>query len=131
MLPRDRRIPSSFFRLKPEEKGRPRTSHSPFLTARAYRSHPAESAEPALDPTRLAVVVPKKVDRRAVGRNRLKRRIAEILRRELPRVRPGYRVIFLAKKAAAEADHQSLEEAVRQTLRELKVTPSDQAGLDS
>jgi ribonuclease P protein component len=45
--------------------------------------------------SRFAVVVSKKVHKRAVGRNRIRRRIYEIIRTELPHFKPAHDVAVM------------------------------------
>ncbi len=47
--------------------------------------------------TRIAVVVPKKVSKKAVDRNRDRRRIYEICRSEWDQIKPGYNIIITGK----------------------------------
>ena len=44
-------------------------------------------------------VISKKISKRAVDRNKIKRRMCEVLRKRLSDFRPGTRMIFLAKKS--------------------------------
>lgn len=43
-------------------------------------------------------VISKKISKRAVDRNKIKRRMSEVLRKRLSDFKPGTRIIFLAKK---------------------------------
>lgn len=45
--------------------------------------------------SRFAVVVSKKTLKSAVGRNRIRRRVYEIIRRELPQLKPRHDVVIL------------------------------------
>ena len=45
--------------------------------------------------SRFAVVVSKKVHKSAVGRNRIRRRLYEIIRQELPSMTPAHDVVIL------------------------------------
>jgi len=65
---------------------------------------------------RLGLVVSRKVDKRAVQRNRIKRVVREHFRRTRSRLRPGAYVV-LARADAAKADNAQL----RQTLERLFV----------
>lgn len=48
-------------------------------------------------PSQLAVVVSKKVSRKAVQRNRVKRRIRSALHSLLPQIQPGYWIVISAR----------------------------------
>lgn len=47
----------------------------------------------------MAVVVSKKVHKSAIGRNRMRRRIYEVLRRELPRMQPRTDIVYIVGSA--------------------------------
>ena len=75
------------------------------VSSSCFRLHARLPAEGG--PTRLGVTVSKRVDKRAVGRNRIRRQIKEsfrLLRADLP---PGDYVL-LAKPEAAKADNAAL-----------------------
>ena len=55
--------------------------------------------------TRVGFVVSAKVAKKAVLRNSIKRRLREIVRKELPRIRAGYDVALIAKNEAARYDY--------------------------
>jgi ribonuclease P protein component len=70
---------------------------------------------PHREHSRFAVIVSKKVHKSAVGRNRMRRRIYEIIRQELPHMVPAHDVavmIFSAEVIAMPADE--LHEIVKQ-----------------
>ncbi|HVZ12140.1 MAG TPA: ribonuclease P protein component [Patescibacteria group bacterium] len=66
---------------------------------------------------RAAVVVSKKVDKRSVVRNRIKRQIVEAVRKRLP-IESQFSVVFYAKRNAI--DNKNLEDEVEQRLKEIK-----------
>lgn len=90
--------------------------HSLHLTLRALRPYPAtdlsenttvESLQPedrAKQPTKIGISVSKKVSKRAVVRNRLKRRIAAALQQLLPKISPGWRLVIVVKTAVMEQE---------------------------
>jgi ribonuclease P protein component len=65
---------------------------------------------------RVGFSVSKKVGK-AVVRNRVKRRLREAVRHELPSIRPGTDLVFIARSAAAEASYWEIAEAVQAALR--------------
>lgn len=69
---------------------------------------------------RVGFSVSKKVGN-AVVRNRTKRRMQEAFRAELPRVRKGCMLIFVARPSAAEADYASLVRDTQYLLRRAKL----------
>lgn len=54
-------------------------------------------------------VISKKISKRAVDRNKIKRRISEVLRKRLSDFRPGTRMIFLAKKSLLGTSVKDIE----------------------
>jgi ribonuclease P protein component len=54
------------------------------------------------DVSRFAFVVSTKVAKHAVDRNRMKRVLRESVHHLLPTIKPGYDVVFVAKKNFAE-----------------------------
>ncbi len=103
MLPRKERLSrqefNRFFSLG-------KRLHSPGLTA-VYAAHPA---------LHVSVVVPKKVSPKAVQRNKIRRRIYDIVRRY--RTERGTRgvFIFITKPAAAGAPYAELQKEVHSLL---------------
>ena len=53
-------------------------------------------------PSRFSFVVSRKVDKRAVARNRIRRVLKESVRSILPKVNNGYDCIFIARKGTLE-----------------------------
>lgn len=60
--------------------------------------------------SRLAVVVSLKVSKKAVERNRLKRRLREITRREIvPHLKTGFDIVIITKKPLLELPFEELK----------------------
>jgi ribonuclease P protein component len=60
-------------------------------------------------PTRLGITITTKVHRRAVQRNRLKRRIREVFRRAYTSLRPSFDLVVIARLGATDLDYRSVE----------------------
>lgn len=71
--------------------------------------------------TRVAVVVPKKVSKRAVDRNRDRRRIYEICRTNWLQIQPGYTIIITGKKSLESITPNDLTEIIVTGLKNLSV----------
>lgn len=71
--------------------------------------------------TRFTVVVGTKISKRAVVRNRLKRRIRGIVERKMSILRPGFDVLFLVKKETITQTHAQLVEQIERMFRRAKL----------
>ncbi len=76
---------------------------------------------PETDPARAAFIVGRRVDKRAVVRNKVKRRLREAWRRELPNISRGVDVAFVAQIAAAGASYHELAALMHKHLTEAGV----------
>ena len=74
-------------------------------------------------PPRLGLAVSRKIDKRAVGRNRIKRRLRERFRQLRAQLAPGAYVV-VARGGAAQADAAALNAAFEQLLRRLRALPA-------
>lgn len=73
-----------------------------------YRKHP-----------RVAVVVSKKVLKSAVGRNKMRRRIYDCMRRMLPNLAEPYDIVIVVKRNDVRVmDFNDLEETLRTALEQ-------------
>ena len=61
-------------------------------------------------PTRFAFVVSTKVSKKAVERNLLRRRLREIVRKDLSRLKSGLDILIIAKPQAKDLSFQALEQ---------------------
>jgi ribonuclease P protein component len=96
--------PGDFARLAEGGVGR---TH-PLLVGRFVRT--------GLDQTRIGLATGKRLGG-AVVRNRVRRRLREVLRVMAPSFQPGWDVLIIARPAAVEADHDALVGALRRVLR--------------
>lgn len=72
--------------------------------------------------TRMAVVVSKKVNKTAVGRNRIRRRVYEILRKNLEMIPKNTDYIFVIfAPDVISMPHQELEKQIGELVAEAKV----------
>lgn len=70
-----------------------------------------------LNYSRFGIVVGGKVTRKAVARNKIRRRSYEIIRRSWNEIPGGLDVVFFAKKSALEADFDDLKEDILQIIK--------------
>ncbi len=89
-----------------------KTRHGEFVLVRARANHKATN--------RYGVVVSKKVSKRAVARNRIKRRILAIVRTELPLSAPngpsGVDLIIVVRPNALTSSHEALQRDIIKTV---------------
>jgi len=82
---------------------------------------------PGEQPGRLGLAVSRKVDPRAVGRNRIKRILREDFRHLRPQLRPGDYVV-VARPGAARASHAQISASFQRLLRKAGALPLPDAG---
>lgn len=76
-------------------------------------------------PTKIAVVIGTKVDKRAVRRNLWKRRTREILRAHIAEIMPGLDIVVSAKKGAVDVSFADMEKMLVGLLRSARVLRHD------
>lgn len=72
-------------------------------------------------PSQLAVVVSKKVSRKAVQRNRVKRRIRAALRPLIPQIQPGYWIVISARGPILTATWDQICQEIRRLLEKARL----------
>ena len=72
-------------------------------------------------PTLLAFVVPAKVQKTSVGRHLIKRRLTAAVENLLITIKPGFSVIFIAKKDISTLPYLELEKEVVDLLKKSKI----------
>ena len=100
-----------------------------FKTGRSYTSPPLrmffKESEPGKSPVRMAVAVPRRIFKRAVDRNLLKRRIREAYRNQKHELysvageKKTYDVLFLYQSAAIE-EYKVIQSALMVLLKRLQ-----------
>jgi ribonuclease P protein component len=100
-----------------------------YARGRRYRTSlltvvagPAEEGQTGI---RLACVVSKKVSGNAVVRNRIRRRLREIMRLLLPELTGSAHLALIAHAPAPRASYQELQATVQAGLRRLGLLPPD------
>lgn len=96
-----------------------------FLTAKAWVIEPEKYLRRNYQKTNLKIgfLVSKKVDKRAVVRNRLKRQMREVVRLLLKeeKLQAGSMIAFMAKPEAKTAEYQDLEADIIFLLKRMRV----------
>lgn len=91
------------------------------ISGAAFRLHVLITA--AATQTRLGVTVSKRVDKSAVGRNRIRRQIKEVFRLQRARLAPGDYVV-LAKPEAGKLDNAGIRAELTQLFARAPTSPS-------
>jgi ribonuclease P protein component len=73
-----------------------------------------------LDHNRFGFIVIRQLGS-AVSRNRIKRRLRAVIRQQLDDLHPGYDIVVIARKPAAQADFQALAGAVAKLLGQARL----------
>ncbi len=98
---------------------------SNFVTAKMWVIEPEKYPRRNYLKTDLKIgfLVSKKVDKRAVVRNRLKRQMREVVRLLLKdnKLKPGSMIAFMAKPEAKTAEYQDLETDILFILKRMRV----------
>lgn len=122
MLPKHHRLRRSRDFSQVYRQGR--KAASAHLLVRMFSLTPAANAnsEAYSDPApRIGIVVSLKVHKRAVVRNRLKRRVRAALRTLLPRLRPAQWIVISLKPEAAECEYGEFLRELEQLFTKLEV----------
>lgn len=99
-----------------------RVVYGPLLTLRFVRN-------PREHTYRAAVVVSRKVSKSAVVRNRIRRRIFELVRRQSSLLSSPHDLVFSARSAElAEADSKAVQQAVHSLLAQAGLLKAGQTG---
>ncbi|WNZ48909.1 ribonuclease P protein component [Leptolyngbya boryana CZ1] len=72
-------------------------------------------------PTQIGISISKKVSKRAVIRNRIKRQVRAILRNFLPRLNAGFSIVIGVRIEAAECDYPQYLQELEQLLIKAEV----------
>ena len=71
--------------------------------------------------SRVGFIVGKKISKKASQRNKIKRRLREIIRLCLGKIQPGFDLVFLAKPGIEKRDFWELEEMMHKILKKGKI----------
>ncbi|GAB4474314.1 MAG: hypothetical protein OHK0037_35140 [Elainellaceae cyanobacterium] len=102
------------------------------FTLRALRQIPSRKGKPALpdvgddlgrspQPTRIGITVSTKVSKRAVVRNRIKRRIRAALRDLLPGFATDWMIVVIVQPVAVKCNYKEILQELKQLLIEAEV----------
>lgn len=94
-------------------------------TKQVTRSMVVSVCRNEMEVSRLGITVSTRVDKRAVVRNRLKRRLREAGREILPpRLPAGYDIVLIGRREGLERAFKDIKGDLRYSLKKLKLTSS-------
>lgn len=70
-----------------------------------------------LKESRVAFIVSKKVSSKAIVRNKIKRRLREIVRGDLKKIKNGYDIVFFTKKGVEKMEYSEVKKEVEQLFK--------------
>lgn len=89
------------------------------------RQSPKEDSAEVL-PIQVGISISKKVSKRAVVRNRIKRQLKAIVRRFMPRLESGLRMVILVRSEALTYNYGQFLQELEQLLIKAEVLHGDQ-----
>lgn len=92
-----------------------------YLTLRGLPSSSPKDSNQGKLPTQIGISISKKVSKKAVARNRIKRQILAILRQLLPRLLPGWQLVVVVRPGAEGCEYAHFLRELEQLLVEAEV----------
>jgi len=74
-----------------------------------------------LKESRFGFIVSREISKKAVVRNKIKRRLRETMKEELPKIKSGIDGVLVVKKGAAEKDFLEIKKVVNSLLKKAKI----------
>ncbi|GAG31925.1 unnamed protein product [marine sediment metagenome] len=75
--------------------------------------------------SRIGFVVGKKISKKAVARNKLKRRLREAAKAYLPKLKSNYDLIFFSRKGSEKEKFSEIKETIGKLLKKAKLLKND------
>ncbi|MEM6451923.1 MAG: ribonuclease P protein component [Cyanobacteria bacterium P01_D01_bin.105] len=76
----------------------------------------------ALMPSQFGISISKKVSKRAVVRNRIKRQIKAVIHQRLSAIAPGWKVVIVVRPSAVECEFADFLRELEYLLKKLRIT---------
>ncbi|PIS35583.1 MAG: ribonuclease P protein component [Parcubacteria group bacterium CG08_land_8_20_14_0_20_38_56] len=111
MLPRENRLKKEEDFKKVFKKGRGFTNN--LFVLKIVKNN--------LDISRFAFVISKKISKKATIRNRIKRRLDNVIRVDLPKIKKGWDGIIIVLPGAEIKDFKEIEEDINQLLEKARL----------
>ncbi|MGV2831072.1 ribonuclease P protein component [Myxosarcina sp. GI1(2024)] len=93
--------------------------YSPNLILRALSPKNSNSEIP--EPSKIGISIGKKVSKKAVVRNRIKRQIKGAIRELLPAITPNWKVVIVVKPSAVKCKYEHFLRELNELLIETKI----------
>lgn len=71
--------------------------------------------------SKVGIIVPKKLTRTAVLRNRIKRQVRHIFLKRINQIQPGYDIVFMARPDFLKLKFDEMEEKIISVLKRIKL----------
>ncbi|MCD6271040.1 ribonuclease P protein component [bacterium] len=72
-----------------------------------------------LETTRFGFIVSKKISKKAVVRNKVKRRLREAAREMLPKIKPGYDIVVVAQRGIEKLNFFQIKDNLKELLKKI------------
>ena len=92
--------------------------YSPYLTLIAFLQ---DRSTVSVCPTMFGISISKKVSKKAVVRNRIKRQIKGAIRANLKAIAPGWKVVIVVKPKAIECKYEHFLRELEELLKQIKI----------
>jgi ribonuclease P protein component len=94
--------------------------YSPHLTLLALACGNAEGVD-STPASSFGISISKKVSKKAVVRNHLKRQIKGVIRTFLPEVKPGWRIVIVVRPKAIECKYEHFLRELEELFKQAKI----------
>ena len=91
--------------------------YSPYLTLIALRVKGTVSPPE----TKVGISIGKKVSKKAVIRNRIKRQLKSVVRANLPWIEPGWKIVIVVKPKAIKCKYEHFLRELEELLKQAKI----------
>ena len=98
------------------------SSLKPTPSLENHTSPPLSSGEqPSIKPTQIGISISRKVSKKAVVRNRIKRRIRAVFLELLPEISPGWKIVVVVRSPAIECEYEHFLRELKKLLRKAEI----------
>ncbi len=68
--------------------------------------------------SRFGFVIGKRITKKSTVRNKIKRRLREVIRKKIEKIKPGFDVVIIGRPEIVDKDYQTIDEAVGKLFKE-------------